>query len=137
MNSLRISHQIQSNHQGKKPKWIHIGILKIKSKKIPNSKSNTITINNFLNKYSTNILKILFLHEIYNKDFSFDKRKMRKAILMVYEISSYFTAEFVKNGNFIETVNESNIQRHRVFENLEQLLKHKIRDQLYQKVYEI
>ncbi|MDN5845504.1 MAG: hypothetical protein L0H53_04425 [Candidatus Nitrosocosmicus sp.] len=110
---FRISHQMRriTQQREKKPKWIHIGILKIKSKKMSNSRGNAITISDFLNKYSTNTLKILFLGEIYNKDFSLTKRKLREAILIDYEISSYFISEFVKNGQLIETVYESNTQK--------------------------
>ncbi len=110
---FRISQQMQMmNHQmEKKPKWIHIGIVKIKSKKMSNSKGNTIAISDFLNKYSPNTLKILFLREIYNKDVSFNKRKLRNAIIIDQEISSYFSSELVKNGKLVETDDESSIQK--------------------------
>ena len=110
---FRISHQIQKiNHLNeKKPKWIHIGILKIKSKKMSNSRGNTITISDFLNKYSPNSLKILFLLEHYNKDFSFNERKLRNAALLDNEISSYFLLEFFKTENLLQSVNESDTQK--------------------------
>jgi len=113
----RISHQMQRiNHQSeKKPKWIHIGILKIKSEKMSNSKGNTITISDFLNKYSPNSLKILFLGEHYDKDFSFDKRKLSDAILIDDEISSFFVSEYVKNEELRETLKESDTQKFSAF----------------------
>ena len=109
----RISHQIQKiNHQNeKKPKWIHIGILKIKSEKMSNSRGNTITISDFLNKYSPNSLKILFLSERYDKDFSLNKRKLSDAVLVDNEISSFFMLENVKNGKSTETLNDSESQK--------------------------
>ena len=105
----RISHQIQgTSHQSKKkPMWIHIGILKINSEKMSNSRGNTITISDFLNKYSPNSLKILFLGEHYDKDFSFDEKKLSDAIVVDNEISSYFASEYVKNGKLVETLNGS------------------------------
>ena len=85
----RISNQMQriSYQSKKKPKWIHIGILKIKSEKMLNSRGNTITISDFLQKYSSNSLKILYLREQYDKDFSFNRRKLSDAILVDNEIS--------------------------------------------------
>jgi len=114
---FRISHQMQrvSHQSEKKPKWIHIGILKIKSEKMSNSRGNTISISDFLNKYSPNSLKILFLGERYDKDFRFDKRKLRNAILVDNEISSYFISEYIKNGKLIETLNESDTQKFSAF----------------------
>ncbi|HKX97315.1 MAG TPA: hypothetical protein VJL78_05725 [Candidatus Nitrosocosmicus sp.] len=114
---FRISHQMQrvSHQSEKKPKWIHIGILKIKSEKMSNSRGNTISISDFLNKYSPNSLKILFLGEHYDKDFRFDKRKLRNAILVDNEISSYFISEYIKNGKLIETLNESDTQKFSAF----------------------
>ena len=114
---FRISHQMQrvSHQSEKKPKWIHIGILKIKSEKMSNSRGNTISISDFLNKYSPNSLKILFLCEHYDKDFRFDKRKLRNAILVDNEISSYFISEYIKNGKLIETLNESDTQKFSAF----------------------
>jgi cysteinyl-tRNA synthetase len=114
---FRISNQMQrvSNQSEKKPKWIHIGILKIKSEKMSNSRGNTISISDFLNKYSPNSLKILFLGEHYDKDFRFDKRKLRNAILVDNEISSYFISEYIKNGKLIETLNESDTQKFSAF----------------------
>lgn len=55
------------------------------------------------------------MRKSYNIDFGFDKRKLREAIPIDYEISSYFTSEFVKNWKLIETVNGSNTQRHSEF----------------------
>ena len=109
----RISRQMQmiSHQSEKKPKWIHLGILKIKSEKMSNSRGNAITISDFLNKYSPNSLKILLLGEHYYKDFSFDKRKLSEAILIDNEISSYFMSEYVKNGKLIETLNKSDTQK--------------------------
>ena len=114
---FKISHQMQrvSHQSEKKPKWIHIGILKIKSEKMSNSRGNTISISDFLNKYSPNSLKILFLGEHYDKDFRFDKRKLRNAILVDNEISSYFISEYIKNGKLIETLNESDTQKFSAF----------------------
>jgi cysteinyl-tRNA synthetase len=114
---FRISNQMQrvSHQSEKKPKWIHIGILKIKSEKMSNSRGNTISISDFLNKYSPNSLKILFLGEHYDKDFRFDKRKLRNAILVDNEISSYFISEYIKNGKLIETLNESDTQKFSAF----------------------
>jgi len=113
----RISHQMQriSHQSKKKPKWIHIGILKIKSEKMSNSRGNTITISDFLKEYSPNSLKILFLHEQYDKDFSFNRRKLSDAILVDNEISSYFASEYVKNGKLEETLNESDKQKFSAF----------------------
>ena len=110
---FRISNQIQKiNHLNeKKPKWIHIGILKIKSKKMSNSRGNTITISDFLNKYSPNSLKILFLLEHYNKDLSFNGRKLRNAVLLDNEISSYFLSESFKTENLLKSMNESDTQK--------------------------
>jgi cysteinyl-tRNA synthetase len=110
---FKISHQIQKiNHLSeKKPQWIHIGILKIKSKKMSNSRGNTITISDFLNKYSPNSLKILFLLEHYNKDLSFNGRKLRNAVLLDNEISSYFMSESFKTENLPQSVNESDTQK--------------------------
>ena len=110
---FRISNQIQKiNHLNeKKPKWIHIGILKIKSKKMSNSRGNTITISDFLNKYSPNSLKILFLLEHYNKDLSFNGRKLRNAVLLDNEISSYFLSESFKTENLLQSMNESDTQK--------------------------
>lgn len=119
----RISHQIQKiNHQNeKKPKWIHMGILKIKSEKMSNSRGNTITISDLLNKYSPNSLKILFLSEHYYKAFSFNKRKLSDAVLVDNEILSFFMLENVKNGKLTETLNESDSQKFseflRIFDN--------------------
>ena len=114
---FRISHQMQriSHQSEKKPKWIHIGILKIKSEKMSNSRGNTISIRDFLSKYSPNCLKILFLGERYDKDFSFDMRKLRDAILVDNEISLYFISEYVKHGKLIETLNESDTQKFSAF----------------------
>ena len=114
---FRISHQMQriSHQSEKKPKWIHIGILKIKSEKMSNSRGNTISIRDFLSKYSPNCLKILFLGERYDKDFSFDMRKLRDAILVDNEISLYFISEYVKHGKLIETLNESDTQKFSTF----------------------
>ena len=113
----RISHQIQgTSHQSKKkPMWIHIGILKINSEKMSNSRGNTITISDFLNKYSPNSLKILFLGEHYDKDFSFDEKKLSEAIVVDNEISSYFASEYVKNGKLVETLNESDAHKFSAF----------------------
>ena len=113
----RISNQMQriSYQSKKKPKWIHIGILKIKSEKMSNSRGNTITISDFLKKYSPNSLKILYLREQYDKDFSFNRRKLSDAILVDNEISSYFASEFVKNGKLEETLNESDRQKFSAF----------------------
>ena len=86
----------------------HIGILKINSEKMSNSRGNTITISDFLNKYSSNSLKILFLSEHYDKDFSFDERKLSDAIAVDNEISSYFASEYVQNGKLVETLNGCN-----------------------------
>ena len=113
----RISHQMQriSHQSKKKPKWIHIGILKIKSEKMSNSRGNTITISDFLKKYSPNSLKILYLREQYDKDFSFNRKKLSDAILVDNEISSYFASEYVKNGKLEETLNESDRQKFSAF----------------------
>ncbi len=110
---FKISHQMQkSSHLNeKKPEWIHIGILKIKSKKMSNSRGNTITISDYLNKYSPNSLKILFLVEHYNKDLSFHGRKLKNAIFLDNEISSYFLSESFKTGKLIKSVNESDTQK--------------------------
>ncbi|TVP40652.1 putative Cysteine-tRNA ligase [Candidatus Nitrosocosmicus arcticus] len=110
---FKISRQMQriTQENEKKPKWIHVGILKIKSKKMSNSSGNTITISDFLNKYSPNSLKLLFLGEIYDNDFSFHETKLKNAILADNEISSYFISEFVKNGKITESVNESDRQK--------------------------
>lgn len=110
---FRISHQIEkiTHLNEKKPKWIHIGIVKIKSKKMSNSRGNTITIGDFLNKYSPNSLKILFLLENYNKDLSFDGRKLRNAVLLDNEISSFFLSESFKTENLQESMNELNTQK--------------------------
>ncbi len=110
---FKISRQMQRiTHQNeKKPRWIHVGILKIKSKKMSNSRGNAITINDFLNKYSPNSLKLLFLGESYDKDFSFHEKKLKNAILIDNEISSYFISEFVKNGKLTESVNEFDTQK--------------------------
>ena len=109
----RISHQLQGTRRQskKKPMWIHIGILKINSEKMSNSTGNTITISNFLNKYSPNSLKILFLGEHYDKDFSFDDKKLSDAIVVDNEISSFFMLENVKNGKSTETLNDSDSQK--------------------------
>jgi cysteinyl-tRNA synthetase len=113
----RISHQIQgTSHQSKKkPMWIHIGILKINSEKMSNSRGNTITISDFLNKYSSNSLKILFLSEHYDKDFSFDEKKLSDAIAVDNEISSYFASEYVQNGKLVETLNGFNEHKFSAF----------------------
>ena len=113
----KISHQMQRIcHQSEqKPEWIHIGILKIKSEKMSNSRGNTITISDFLNKYSPNSLKILFLGEHYDKAFSFNKTKLSNAILIDNEISSFFMSDYVKNGKIIETWNESDTQKFSAF----------------------
>ena len=105
--SNRGERRLISHQSEKKPKWIHLSILKIKSEKMSNSRGNAITISDFLNKYSPNSLKILLLGEHYDKDFSFDKRKLSEAILIDNEISSYFMSEYVKNGKLIETLNKS------------------------------
>ena len=94
----------------KKPKWIHIGILKIKSKKMSNSIGNTITISDFLKKYSPNSLKILFLLEPYNKDFNFNRRKLKDAVILDKEISSYFLSQSFKTANLPQSVNGSDSQ---------------------------
>ncbi len=109
---FRISHQLQKiNHVNeKKPKWIHIGILKIKSKKMSNSRGNTITISDFLKKYSPNSLKILFLLEPYNKDFNFNRRKLKDAVILDNEISSYFLSQSFKTANLPQSVNGSDSQ---------------------------
>ena len=110
---FRISHQMQmiGHLNEKKPEWIHIGILKIKSKKMSNSRGNTITISDFLNKYSPNSLKILFLIEHYHKDLSFHGRKLSNAVLLDNEISSFFLSESFKTGKLIKSVNESDTQK--------------------------
>jgi cysteinyl-tRNA synthetase len=110
---FKISHQMQkfSHLNEKKPEWIHIGILKIKSKKMSNSRGNTITIRDYLNKYSPNSLKILFLVEHYNQDLSFHGRKLKNAVFLDNEISSYFLSESFKTGKLIKSVNESDTQK--------------------------
>ena len=112
----RISHQLQGTRRQskKKPMWIHIGILKINSEKMSNSTGNTITISDFLNKYSPNSLKILFLGEHYDKDFNFDEKKLSDAIVLDNEFSSYFASDYLQNQKLIEAFNESDA--HKFFE---------------------
>jgi cysteinyl-tRNA synthetase len=52
-------------------KWIHAGLVNIKSQKMSNSIGNTILIADILKKYSSNTLKIFFLSYHYTEDIEF------------------------------------------------------------------
>lgn len=72
----------QSEGAGKKfaRTWIHNGLLTINKEKMAKSLGNFVTVEEILNKYSADVLKILFLQAHYSKpvDFSWDRMEEAK-----------------------------------------------------------
>jgi cysteinyl-tRNA synthetase len=93
-----------------KKTWIHIGLVKIHSEKMSNSKGNTIFISDIIKKYSSNALKIFFLSKNYKHDIEFTIRdlerceKMNEVIIIKFlekkdsfEYDDYLKKQLLKN----------------------------------------
>ncbi len=70
--------------------WIHLGILKINSKKMSSSCGNIISMRNALKLYHPNTIKIFFLNHPYNIDINFTKEKIKIANLIDEKIFYFF-----------------------------------------------
>ncbi|NQV04496.1 MAG: class I tRNA ligase family protein, partial [Candidatus Omnitrophica bacterium] len=71
----------QSEGAGKKFArfWIHNGLLTINKEKMAKSLGNFVTIEEVLNKYPADVLKILFLQAHYSKPVDFSWERMEEA----------------------------------------------------------
>ncbi len=58
--------------------WMHIGILKFKNKKMSKSGDNVITIDNFLQKYNSNVLRLYLYSKNYHQDMEFSEDELEK-----------------------------------------------------------
>jgi len=59
--------------------WIHHGLLTINSQKMAKSLGNFVTIQDAVNKYSADILKMFYLQAHYSSSVDFSERKMEEA----------------------------------------------------------
>lgn len=58
--------------------WTHVGLVKIKGKKMSNSVGNTIKIRDMLKRYNSNTLRLYFLSQHYRESIIFSKSKLNK-----------------------------------------------------------
>ena len=77
--------------------WIHLGILKINSRKMSNSSGNVISTRTALKSYNPNTIKIFFLNHPYSNDIEYTKEKIEKANLIDEKIASFFCDLFCEN----------------------------------------
>lgn len=82
----------QSNRKDQKsnkfPKWVHLGLLTVNSKKMSNSSQNTVLISDTVKRFNPNSIKIFFLLNDYKKDIEFDSEKLYEACDMDETISN-------------------------------------------------
>jgi cysteinyl-tRNA synthetase len=58
--------------------WTHVGLVKIKGKKMSNSVGNTIKIRDILKRYNSNTLRLYFFSQHYRESIIFSKSKLNK-----------------------------------------------------------
>jgi cysteinyl-tRNA synthetase len=58
--------------------WTHVGLVKIKGKKMSNSVGNTIKIRDMLKRYNSNTLRLYFFSQHYRESIIFSKSKLNK-----------------------------------------------------------
>lgn len=93
-----------------KNKWIHIGLVNIKSEKMSNSKGNTIYISDIAKRFNSNTLKIFFLSKNYKHDIEFTIQdleiceKMDEVIIRKFleEKDSIYHDDFLKRQLLIK-----------------------------------
>lgn len=83
--------------------WMHHGLLTINSQKMAKSSGNFITIDDVINKYSANILKIFYLQAHYSSSIDFSDERMEAAKKAFERIS-------ILNEKFKGLLQEKNIK---------------------------
>jgi cysteinyl-tRNA synthetase len=58
--------------------WTHVGLLRIRGKKMSNSLGNTIAIRDLLKRHSANTLRLYFFSKHYRDDFDFEENDLRR-----------------------------------------------------------
>jgi cysteinyl-tRNA synthetase len=58
--------------------WTHVGLLRIRGKKMSNSLGNTIAIRELLKRHSPNALRLYFYSKYYRDDFDFVENDLRR-----------------------------------------------------------
>lgn len=58
--------------------WTHVGLVKIKGKKMSNSVGNTIKIRDMLKRYNSNTLRLYFFSRHYRESIIFSRSKLNK-----------------------------------------------------------
>jgi cysteinyl-tRNA synthetase len=95
IEELSITDNSRNENLKPKKKWIHIGLVNVKSEKMSNSRHNTISISDILKKYGPNSLKIFFLSKKYKSDMEFSYEDLDEADGVDKIIASFL----LKNNN--------------------------------------
>jgi cysteinyl-tRNA synthetase len=68
--------------------WTHVGLVRIKGKKMSKSLGNTIEIQDLLRKYSANAIRLYLLSKHYRDEFDFSEKELERFEELCFKISS-------------------------------------------------
>lgn len=85
--------------------WIYVGHIFNDNKKMAKSVGNIITINDFLSKYSPNVLRMIFLSTSYSKPINVNNEKINEAIFQIEKIKNVILKFIIEEIKLTKKVN--------------------------------